>query len=769
MNLPLVDPPLTSPKRGTKQRTPLHSWEGLGLGSCPRFESKFWRFLLLIKPQDRRQDSESDYQGSEPCSLCPAEGERAGVRGENRARIGESRVQHYGATPHPGPLPFSYLFSGNWRWSSRFSVSAGLLPQKGKLKLELQLSAVHPLNRYPFSTGEGIRRQSVVYPATRWVSVARSFLRAFPGTCLAFLLALTGCGKKPGEATGARSASEYPLPQKPRVARCEPGIRGGRLVLANFTDPKTFNPITANETSSTDLIYLLFDGLVKKDQVTQELGPGLAESWQVAPDQKTWTFKLRPGVRWSDGRPFTAEDVLFTFNDVIYNTNIVNVKVDQLRIDGTNFTITRLDDYTVQVVAPDIYAPFLEFIGDVRILPKHALHEAVKGKRFESAYGVNARPEEIVGTGPFRIKQFKPGEFTLLERNPHYWAVDAKNQRLPYLDNVFYSIVPDQNTISLRFLKGECDLQEFVRPEEYARFKEESASGRFRLLELGVASQRDMLIFNQNTGANSAGKPYVDPAKLKWFRNQKFRQAISYALDRPSIVRSTLASLGSPQFGFLTTSNHKWHNPNVRQYPYDLAKARQLLAEIGLEDRNGDGQLEDAPGHPIEFELNTNAGNSRREKGSILVQDDLKKLGIKVNFRPLDFNTLVAKLDANFDFECIFLGLASESIDPAESMNVIKSDGFTHQWFPRQKTPSTDWEARLDWLMNAQLKTLDFAERKKYFDEAQVIMAEQAPMIYTVAMNAYAAARSDLGNVRPTVHHHNRLIWNIEELYFRRK
>lgn len=596
----------------------------------------------------------------------------------------------------------------------------------------------------------------------------RAFWRRFFYAWLGGALAFAGCGKKSDDIASSKPPSDYPLPEKPRMAKCEPGLRGGRLVLANFTDPKTFNPITANETSSLDLIYLLFDGLVKKDQVTQESEPGLAESWNVQPDQKTWTFKLRRGVRWNDGKPFTADDVLFTFNDVIYNTNIVNVKVDQLRIDGKNFIITKLDDHTIQIVTPDIYAPFLEFFGDIRILPRHVLSEAVKGKRFESSYGVNARPEQIVGTGPFRIKQFKQGEFTLLERNPYYWAVDSKNQRLPYLENVIYLIVPDQNTMSLRFLKGECDLQEFVRPEEYARFKEESSRGRFRLLELGVASQRDMLIFNQNTGTNSAGKPYVDPVKLKWFRNQKFRQAISYAIDRPSIVRSTLAGLGNPQFGFLTASNHKWHHPNVRQYLFDLAKARQLLAEIGIQDRNGDGQLEDAQNHPLEFELNTNAGNSRREKGSILVQDDLKKLGIKVNFRPLEFNTLVAKLDANYDFECIFLGLASESIDPAESMNVIKSDGFTHQWFPRQKTPSTDWEARLDWLMNTQLKTLDFAERKKYFDEVQAIMADQVPMIYTVSMNAYAAVRSDLGNVRPTVHHHNRLIWNIEELYFRR-
>jgi peptide/nickel transport system substrate-binding protein len=206
----------------------------------------------------------------------------------------------------------------------------------------------------------------------------------------------------------------------------------------------------------------------------------------------------------------------------------------------------------------------------------------------------------------------------------------------------------------------------------------------------------------------------------------------------------------------------------MAQFPYNPEKARQLLAEIGIMDRNKDGWLEDAEGNVIEFEMNTNAGNSRREKGSIIVQEDLKRLGIRVNFRPLDFNTIVHRMDTDFDFECIFLGLVSYSVDPAETLNILRSEGFMHQWFPRQKTPSTDWEARMDELMNAQLKTLDFNERKKYFDEVQAILAEQQPMIPTAAMKAYSAARNDLANLRPTGHHHNRLIWNLPELYFKK-
>ncbi len=588
---------------------------------------------------------------------------------------------------------------------------------------------------------------------------------------LSLALLQSGCGSKSSEAPAAgptKAAAEIDLPQPPLVAKCEPGIRGGRLVIASFADPKTFNPITANETSSRDIYNMMFDGLVKKNQVTQDPIPGLAASWEVAADQKTWTFHLRKGLKWSDGHPLTADDVVFTFNDVVYNTNIVNVTADPLRVGGKNFEVSKVDDLTVRIVTAEIFAPFVEFAGDVRILPQHVLASAVKEKRFESAYGVNTPPDQLVVSGAYLLKQYKPGQLALLERNPYYYKVDSKGQRLPYFDSVVHLVVPDQNTLALRFLKGESDLLEFVRPEEADKFKEASANGRFRLLDLGVASQFDLIIFNENTGKNAAGKPYIAPHKLKWFRNQKFRQAISYALDREAIVRATLSGHGTPFYGFFTSSNTKWYNPKVTQYPHDLEKARQLLAEIGIKDRNGDGVLEDEQGNPIEFELNTNTGNSRREKGSVIVQEDLKRLGIKVNFRPLEFNSLVTKLDASFDFECIFLGLASESVDPVESMNVIKSSGFSHQWFPRQKTPATEWEARLDWLMDAQLKTLDFAERKKYVDEVQAILAEQMPQIPTSAMNAYAAIRSDIGNVNATVHHNNRLVWNVEELYFKK-
>ena len=585
----------------------------------------------------------------------------------------------------------------------------------------------------------------------------------------ATIVCLSGCGKK-AETAPQKTAGSYPLPDPPLVANCKPGIPGGRLVIAEPGDPKTFNPITANESSSMDIYRFLFASLLGADSVTQEVEPGLAESWTNTPDGKTWTFKLRKNLRWSDGEPLTADDVVFTFNDVIYNPGVDNVTRDALQVDGKPFTVTKIDDLTIRVVTPDIYAPFLEAFGaGVPILPKHILAKTVADKTFASAYGINWKPEDIVGSGPFRLKEYKTAQSVLLERNPWFFEVDSNAQRLPYCDNVVFTVVPDRNAISLRFLSGECDVHDYIYANEYDHFKTESANGKFQLLEPGIGMETDFFWFNENTNVDAkTGQPCVDPKKLKWFRNVKFRQACAYAIDRDSLIRSVFSGRAIPNYGFVTPGNKKWFNPDIPQYPHDLARARELLKEIGIEDRNGDGMLEDADGNTIEFVFNTNIENNSRMKAAVLIQADLQKLGFKVVLQPIEFNTLIHKIDDTHEYECVLMGLFGGATDPCFQANVIRSDGYTHQWFPREKQPSTSWEARLDFLMNDLSKTLDFAGRKKDFDEVQRILAEQQPMIFTVTPYYYAAARSDIGNLRPTALSFYRVTWNAEELYFKK-
>jgi peptide/nickel transport system substrate-binding protein len=585
----------------------------------------------------------------------------------------------------------------------------------------------------------------------------------------AAIICLPGCGKKSETASSEKTAANYPLPDPPLVdTNCAPGKPGGRFVVAAAWSPKTFNPVTANEMSSEDIIRLLFASLVGYDPISQQIQPGLADWWTNSPDGKTWTFKLRKNLRWSDGAPLTADDVVFTWNDVIYNPKINNVTRDAFIIHGKKFVVTKVNDLTVQVVTPEVYAPFLEFFGGTPIIPKHILAKYVNDGTFSSAYGVNWKPQDIVCSGPFQIKEYKPAQYTLLERNPYFCEVDTKGQRLPYFDNVIYTVVPDENAINLRFLSGGCDADDFIHPDAYDQFKTAEADGHFKLVEPGIGLETTFFFFNENTNVNpQTGKPYVDPVKLKWFRNTKFRQACSYAINREAIAKSVFADRAIPNYGFVTPGNKKWYDPNIKKYPYNPAKALELLKEIGIDHRNADGILEDAGGHPIEFVLNTDTDKQTRIKAAVMIQSDLDKLGFKVIFQPIEFNTLINKLDVTYNYDCALLGLGGAGTDPGSNMNVLKSTGFTHMWFPGQKQPSTPWEARIDTLMDAQMQTLDFAQRKKDFNEVQEIMAEEQPLIFTVTPFYYAAIRSDIGNVRPTPLDYHRVTWNAEELYFK--
>lgn len=584
------------------------------------------------------------------------------------------------------------------------------------------------------------------------------------------MVLLAGCGggtKSPSEAPGSPETAGYTGPEPAYVIQASPGKRGGRLILSGIGDPKTFNPVTENESSSEEITRLVFAGLSEFDWPTQTARPGMAESFEVEEDGRTWTIRLRRNLKWSDGRDLTMEDVVFTWNQVVYNPDIDNPSRDLFTIEGNPFEITKIDDLTLRVVTPGVYAPFVEFFGGVPILPKHICGPMVDAGEFESGYGINSDPASIVGSGPYVIKQFKPGEFTLLVRNPYYYKVDSEGQRLPYIDEVIQLVVPDLNAMSLRFQKGETHAYESVRPAEYDRFRKEADQGKFQLYDLGLSPAKAFFWFNLNTGKNPEGKPFVDPAKLGWFRNTKFRQAISYAIDRDSIIKSVYAGRAERNYGYVSPSVTKWYNPNTAQYPYNIEKARALLKEIGIEDRDGDGFLEDEKGKRIEFTMNTNTGNDVREKKGVLIQEDLKRLGIKVNFQPLDFNTLVSKITASFDYECALLSLGGGATDPIASSNVLRSSGFTHFWFPKQEKPSSDWEARIDELMDLQASTLDEAKRKAYYDEIQSIMAEQVPFIFTVAQLNYAACSNTLGNVQPTVLSSYRITWNLEELYFK--
>ena len=575
----------------------------------------------------------------------------------------------------------------------------------------------------------------------------------------AFATFLGACDGRPGG---------HALPEPARVAQCQPGKLGGRLVLGLPGNPRTFNPLLDVDGASDGVIRLLFSPLVDVNMDTQEPEPALAESWSVAPDQKTWTFKLRKNLRWSDGQPLTADDVVFTWNDVMYNPKYNQITYDLFRFGGKNFEITKVDDLTVRVVTPDVFGPFLEYFDSVVILPRHVLGVAAAGNRFFSAYSVSNNPASIVGSGPFRLKDFEPGKVVRLERNPEYWTVDKNGERLPYFDTVELLIANDAISYQSLFLDGKTAAYENIRPEDAWQFLQAATNNNAQFIDLGAGVERDFLWFNQNAGTDATGKPFVDPAKLKWFRDRKFRQAISCAINRDRIISQVYGGRAQAIYGFISSDNKKWNNPNVPRYSYDTNRAAMLLAEMGLTNHTSDGTLADASGHPVEFSSLYSTNNPARNQIAALIADDLKKLGVRFTPAPVDFRTLLQKINITMDYESASMGLGAGRLDPASQMNVLKSDAPLHQWFPSQQHPSTVWEARLDTLMDTQMRTLDFAERKKAFDEAQVIWAEELPMISLAAPSSASVIRNDIGNVRPAIASSYHVTWNIGELYFKK-
>jgi peptide/nickel transport system substrate-binding protein len=575
---------------------------------------------------------------------------------------------------------------------------------------------------------------------------------------------LGGCGEK----SSSGPVRAHPLPSSPLISKSDPGQPGGMLTLAVVGGPRTFNPVLVDDAVSDLVVRFLFSSLVNMDWAAQQAGPGLAESWSVAEDNRTWTFKLRQGVRWSDGRLFSADDVVFTWNAVMLNPEFNRTSFELFRVNGQPFAVAKVDDLTVRVTAPEVFAPFLEFFGTVAILPEHRFESAVREHRFLAHYSVGSRPESIVVSGPFRVKESQPGKFVLLERNPEYWAADKKGQRLPYLDQIRITASGGPGSDIVVFLNGKSDVFENVRADMFDQFQSASSRAHFKLLDLGIGAEREFLWFNQNTNLSAAGSPLVNPQKLKWFRNKKFRQAVSCAIDRERIAKEAYHGHAQPIFDFISSENKKWNNPDVSRFSYDPARARSLLTESGIADAKNEGVARDGDGNPIEIILHSNSGNPLREKAAAFIVEDLKKVGIKLTYTPVSFDLLRQKIDQNFDYECALIGLGGGGADPSSQINVLKSSEPLHQWFPQQKIPSTDWEARIDALMDAQTRTLDFAARKKAFDEVQMILADELPMIYTVSPTVTAAARETIGNLRPSVMTPYRLTWNIEELYFRR-
>lgn len=590
------------------------------------------------------------------------------------------------------------------------------------------------------------------------------------------LFAACGRTTSPPAVTGTPNPPfEGEPPAEPHIFQGEPGVYGGQMVLASPSDMKSFNVVTATEVSTTDILwYHVFRCLVdyRNGDQTPGYDAGLCARWEASPDARQWTFYLRKGVRWSDGAPFTADDVVFTYNVVIgeKDNSIRDVFNEGAGEEDKPIfpDLQKLDDYTVRFTLHQPNSAFLDNVFNLYLIPKHKWEQTWRAGKLSEAMGLDTDPKDIVGLGPFRIKERVADQRVVLERNPYFWKVDKKGQRLPYLDRLVFVITPNFNTITAKFEAGELDVMDRIRAEDFALIKR-MENPEVVVQDIGVSTNTYFMALNQNPDTNPrTGKPYLAPWKQKLFREQKFRQALSYAINREGLANTVFTGRAVPLYSIVTPGDRAWYADDIQKYPYDKERARQLLAEVGLKDTNGDGFLEDAEGHTVEFTINTNTNNSQRVSSAAFVAQNLREIGVKATSVPIDFNTLVTMMESTFNFDCILLGWRSGvPPGPPNVKNIILSSARNHTHYPAQKTPSTPWEARLDELMMKIDVTLDLAERRRLFAEVQRIWSEQLPEINLVAELEGVAYKNRFGNIFPTPFA-PRVTWNAEEIYVKR-
>jgi len=586
---------------------------------------------------------------------------------------------------------------------------------------------------------------------------------------LAAQIGLTaGCRRRAAEVSEYNDP--HPLPEEPKVVTVKTlGRYGGRFVIGQTGNPRTFNAMMANENSSGDITNLTFSSLVDYDNATQEIEPGLAKSWEVGADGVTWTFHLRKGAKFSDGQPMTAKDVLFSFQ-VALDPAVHPPVQDLLKIGSKFYEVSAPDDHTVVIKTPSPTAIATATIGAVRIMPKHILEGAYKAGTFAAAYNVSTPSDQLVSSGPWRVVQFVPGEKTVLGRNPHWYELDQEKKRLPYLDELVFLSVPDQDAADLKFRAGELHGLERVKPENYKWYEENQQKGNFTLHDIGPDLNTNLLWFNLNIVKKAgAGKRVGDPAvgavKYEWFNNAQFRRAVSMAIDRQAMIPSVFFGEGHKNWAIATPANKIWHSPDLVHDDYNPDEARKLLAGLGFKDNDGDGVLEDRRGNPVSFTLKTNSDNTLRVALGNFIKDDLAKVGIRVALTPAEFNTLITNIRSDFQYDALILGLQSSiPPDPGMMQNVYRSSGMTHYWNVGQFKPATPEEARVDALMDEIVSVQDTAARKRAYKEVETIVNQQAWLIWLPIANQKLPVSNRFGNVQPSILAH-RILWNVETVY----
>ena len=554
-------------------------------------------------------------------------------------------------------------------------------------------------------------------------------------------------GAAAGRSAGVRQAHPGAPAPLPRA--------GGSLVATMRSEPRTFNPHAGRDFASSLVIGLTQARLLRINRATQQLELWLAESYSCSTDALACTLKLRRGVTFSDGTPFTSADVVFSFQ-AAYDEGTGSPLGDALLVGGKPIALTAPDAQTVVLGFPSVFGPGLRLLDSLPILPRHKLEAAFKAGTLRQQWGPAAPPSDIVGLGPFVIQSYQPGQRIVLARNPKYWRKDAAGVQLPYLDRLTLEITPDQNAELLRLQSGQADLtQSEVRPDDYAALKREAAAGKLRLVDAGTAFDADAFWFNLKPGAKAHdGRP--------WLTRVELRRAVSHAVNRRAFADEVFLGAAEPQWGPITPSNTTWFAPDgaIDREAYDTGRARVLLASLGLRDANNDGMLEDTAGAPARFSLVTQKGNTALEKGAAFIRDELKKVGLVVDVVPLEVGALVDRMTKG-DYDALYFRFLTTDTDPAMNLDFWLSSGGAHVWHMEQAVPATPWEKQIDTLMAQMAGERNPSRRRTLFLEAQKLFSQNLPIVYFAVPRVYVATSTRVAGATPAPSRPP-ILWNAD-------
>lgn len=553
--------------------------------------------------------------------------------------------------------------------------------------------------------------------------------------------------------------------------------QGRRYITSTLSNPKTFNLALSQEWPAISI--LTSDFLIDQNGVTGELEPELAESWTISEDKLKYVFNLREELKWSDGQPLTADDVVFSFNDIYLNEKIPTDVRDGLKIGEKRQLpkVIKLNDRQVEFILPEPFSPFLRSLVDITIFPSHVLKDSVTtldgsgNPKFLTTWGTDTDPKKIVVNGPYVIDSFATGQRVIYRRNPYYWRRDAQGKQMPYIDQIVWQIVESTDNQLIKFRSGELDALG-LGPDDFSLVKREEQRGKFRIYSGGPASGTNFISFNLNRAKNKDGQPLVDPIKSRWFNNQAFRQAVAYAIDRPTMINNIFRGIGQLQDSPISVQSPFYlsRKDGLKSYDYNPKKSKELLQGAGFK-YNAQGQLLDADGNRVRFTLITNAENKTRVGMAAQIKQDLEKIGMQVDFNPISFNTLVEKLSTSRDWECYLLGFTG-SVEPNDGANVWMSKGGLHSFNqgpqpgqpPIQGWEVSDWEKEIDRLFIEGAREFDPAKRKAIYAEFQKIVQDQLPSIHLINSIAMTAIRNRIQGVRFTSLDKRGSMWNVYEL-----